>query len=411
MIMTELHSYFIQTYGCQMNLADSERLSGLLEGLGLSAAATWQDASVVILYSCSVRQAAEDKVFGWGKKIKEYTGLVEGSRELGEDRDDASGSEPQLPTTNPRLPIFVLTGCMAGSARGERKRYTEKQLKQKAKFVDYFLSPDEWEHQLPQILVREGLISPASLGTFIVSAKRKPGNSAFVKISEGCDNFCTYCVVPFGRGAEISRSRGEIMTEVQHLVSQGFRHITLLGQNVNSWGISDAEEKRNIRINSETALPFASLLRDVHSIKGIDRLSFLTANPFDFTQDLVAVLALPKMDRYLHMAVQSGSDSVLQRMHRRHTAAEYKALVALIRQTVPDIEFGTDIIVGFPGETEQELTDTLKLLGQVRYNVVFTAMYSPRPGTSAEKMTDDVPKAVKKERYERVQELLARLQA
>ena len=407
--------YFIQTYGCQMNTADSERLSGLLEGLGLSAAESWSEAAVVVLYSCSVRQAAEDKVFGWGKKIKEFNEandqMINGSKD---QKDISIYHSAGFPTRADRgqaerpFPLFILTGCMAGSARGERKRFSEKELKHKASFIDYILGPSEWEQLLPSILVREGLVSPERIAALSYQPKRKVGQTAFVNISEGCDNFCSYCVVPYGRGKEISRSKNEILAEARHLVEQGFHHLTLLGQNVNSWGITDPEHKRNIRINSDTALPFASLLREIHEINGIERLSFLTANPFDFTRDMVQALALPKVDRYLHMAVQSGSDTVLDRMNRRHTIAEYRKLIASIRKSVPDIELGTDIIVGFPGETEEEFSETLRLISDIRYNVVFTAMYSPRPGTSAAtKYADDVPKAVKKERYARVQDFLA----
>jgi len=419
-----------------MNTADSERLAGLLERYGLKPAGRWQEADIIVLNSCSVRQAAEDKVYGWGKKLKMQINNDQENKNqrsnnqrseetkerltMSVERGATGDTEKSLKLKAHNSPLVVLTGCMVGSVRGERQRFSEAELRRRASFVDYVLELDEWEERLPEILHQISNIqfSPSnnqfSTGNFqtipntqFPIPKRAEGEHAYVKISEGCDNFCTYCVVPYGRGREVSRTQEEIITEVKDLVKNGFNHITLLGQNVNSWGIADAEQKKQIRINSEAELPFASLLRELHELEDLDKLSFLTANPFDFTLDLVETLALPKLDRYLHMAVQSGSDTVLQRMNRRHTIAEYCKLIAAIRARVPDMELGTDIIVGFPGETEAEFEETVKLVREIRYDNVYVAMYSPRPGTyAAKKYTDDVPKEEKKRRYQLIANLV-----
>lgn len=389
--------YYIHTYGCQMNLADSRRLAELLENVGLEPAKRYESADLIVLYSCSVRQAAEDKVYGWGQKLKRS---VSGEHKSG--------------STRARQPVVVLTGCMVGSARGQRKRYSIDELRARASFVDYFLDIHEWERELPLILAREGLAGYGDLPIMEerpAERLRKHVNDghAFVKISEGCDNFCTFCVVPYGRGPEVSLPSGEILAEVRDLASLGCKWITLLGQNVNSWGIQDPAHKARIRINSAEALPFAKLLRDVHDIDGIEKISFLTANPFDFTRDLVETLALPKIDRYLHMAVQSGSDKVLARMNRKHSITEYRTLVCELRQTVPDIELGTDIIVGFPGETRDDFELTMGLVREVNYSVVYIAMYSPRPGTVAAEWNDDVSRAEKKRRHAELSQLVEHL--
>ncbi len=381
-----------------MNTAEAEEMAGLCEALGLVAAQTWRDAEVVILNSCSVRQIAEDKVYGWGKKWEKQGKRIFGSGNL-------PGGEA---VQQDGLPLVILTGCMVGSARGKRKRINETELARRANFVDYFVDQGSYGEQLPTILMKEGMTSGvvggerAGHGTPL-RARRKEGSHAYIKISEGCDNFCTYCVVPHARGEERSKDRQMILDEVKALVGQGYEHITLLGQNVNSWGIASPEEKKAIRINSNQPLPFASLLREIHALEGLSKLSFVSSNPFDFTQDMIEVLKLPKIDRFLHMAVQSGSNAVLKRMNRRHTAEEFTDLASRIRQTVPDIELGTDLIVGFCGETDEDFEATLALVRTVRFNVAYLAMYSPRPGTfAATHWVDDVPKIVKKQRYERL---------
>lgn len=396
--------YYVQSYGCQMNTTESQEMAGICQKLGLEETDNYQKADVIILNSCSVRQAAEDKVYGWGKKVtKQGYGQFINEQE--------QKTPPTQPLNNAKKspdnwPLMILTGCMVGSSRGSRHRITQKELKKRANFVDYFIDQGQYEEQLPYILLREGLVETSNFTTFApmsaaFNATRPSGNQAYVKISEGCDNFCTFCVVPYSRGPEKHKSEEQILAEIHHLLQQGFNDIMLLGQNVNSWGITSKKQKMDIRINSEQKLPFAALLRRIHAIKNIKKIRFITSNPFDFTKDMVQTLALPKIDRLLHMAVQSGSNTVLRRMNRRHTIEEFLQLLQNIRQTVPDIQIGTDLIVGFCGETEEEFQETLKLIKTAQFDFAYSAMYSTRPGTLAQKKyQDNIPLKVKKERYQ-----------
>jgi len=416
--LTTSNKFYIQTYGCQMNLNEGEEMAGICGALGLEETKEYAQADVVILNSCSIRQAAEDKVYGWAKKVDK-----KGKQRFGSGESDEPLSKSTSPSPSDSVkaahPLMILTGCMVGSARGDRRRIPEEVLLQRAKFVDYFMDQGEYARQLPYILMREGLtpdvvaeeaFSPALQNPALI-AKRQVGTHAYVKISEGCDNFCTFCVVPYARGAERSKPQTQILDEVNALVARGFHHITLLGQNVNSWGIENPAQKRAIRINSDQQLPFAALLREIHQLNRVEKISFMTSNPFDFTQDMINTLKLPKMDRYLHMAVQSGSDSVLKRMNRRHTAAEFLQLVNDLRAAVPDIQIGTDLIVGFCGESEEEFLETLRLVEMVRFEMAYMAMYSTRPGTlAAQKFQDDVPREVKKLRYARLADLVEKIQ-
>jgi tRNA-2-methylthio-N6-dimethylallyladenosine synthase len=232
----------------------------------------------------------------------------------------------------------------------------------------------------------------------VISTQKDPVH-AFVNISNGCDNFCTFCVVPYARGREVSRSEEDILKEVQHLAGRGFKEITLCGQNVNSWGLG-TKEKFEVRTGSDQRLPFANLLRKIHGLEEIEKISFISSNPFDFTADLIETVKLPKISRYLHIAVQSGNNDVLKRMNRRHTVEEFEDLVNRIKKARPDAEFGTDIIVGFPGETEGQFMDTVKLFERIKFHVAYISIYSPRKGTPAERFfPDDVPLKEKKRRH------------
>lgn len=232
--------------------------------------------------------------------------------------------------------------------------------------------------------------------------KQSNKTQAFVNISYGCDNFCTFCVVPYARGKEISRSESEILKEIKHLTQRGYKQVMLCGQNVNSWGL-DATEKFSIRTGSNQKLPFAELLRKVAALEEIEKIDFISSNPFDFTQDLIDVLKTPKISNYLHIAVQSGNNEVLKKMNRRHTIEEFYTLIEKIKLVKPNIELGTDIIVGFPGETEEQFEDTVKLFEKITFNVAFISIYSPRKGTPAEKFyKDDIPLKEKRRRHERL---------
>lgn len=257
-------------------------------------------------------------------------------------------------------------------------------------------------YDLPNLLLEKGVLDEWAVQKYSateITPKVTDTKSAFVNISYGCDNFCTFCVVPYARGAEISRSEEEILTEIKHLMMRGITDFMLCGQNVNSWGL-DKKTKFHIRTGSDQKLPFADLLRKVHELEGVNKISFLSSNPFDFTNDLIDAVKLPKIDNYLHIAVQSGNNEVLKNMNRRHTIEDFYALISKIREAKPNVELGTDIIVGFPGETREQFMDTVKLFETIPFNVAFISIYSVRKGTNADKFyPDDVPLEEKKWRH------------
>jgi len=384
--------YYIKTFGCYANEVDSDYISGLLENLGFSELEkkgrneteeiehALKNSDILIINSCSVRQKSEDKVYGIGKMIK----------------------------NNPKARAkVVLTGCMVGSVTGDRKRFSENQLKMKTKDFDGYFPPSDIKSFLV-VLKELNLISKyLVLDRKGLKRRQENKNHAYVNVSYGCDNFCSYCVVPYSRGCEISRSKKEILEEIKCLIEKGVSDFTLCGQNVNSWGLS-MEEKFKVRSaggrdtdnKKKSKLPFAQLLREIHDIKEIKNIDFISSNPFDFTQDLVDVFKLPKISNYVHIAVQSGNNKILKAMNRRHTSEEYVNLVERIRKVRPGIEIGTDIIVGFPGETREQFMDTVKLIEEIKFSVAFISMYSPRKGTFAEKnLKDDVPLKEKKWRH------------
>lgn len=369
--------YLIKTFGCQANIADSSQIAGILEALNFEATTSLEIADILIINTCSVRQKSEDKVYGFGKKLKE------------------------LKLSKGRKPFTILAGCMVGSVTGERQRATFDTLKNKTPWADYYINPSQI-HEVPKILYEHALLDAWAVAKtnphqFVVS--QKTSHHAFINISMGCDNFCTFCVVPYARGKEVSRSKAEILAEVTHYLKRGITAVTLCGQNVNSWGL-DTKQKFAIRTGEDYNLPFAQLLRDIHDLPQLKSIDFISSNPFDFTNDLIHTLNLPKISNYLHIAVQSGNNEVLKRMNRRHTIEEFIELVTKIKAVKPQVEFGTDIIVGFPGETEAQFMDTVKLVETIKFNVAFISIYSPRKGTPAERFfPDDVPLDEKKRRH------------
>lgn len=374
--------YHITTFGCQANVADSSTMAGILESLGFEWVSDFKDSDLYIVNTCSVRQKSEDKVYGIGKEIKE---LREASK---------------------RIPFILMAGCMVGSVTGERQRYAFEELKRRTPWVSDYINPHQLQ-ELPDILVSNNLVdtwaiqklgadssNPKNLNTEI--------DHAFVNISLGCDNFCSFCVVPYSRGAEKSRSKEEIILEIKHYLLRGVTKITLCAQNVNSWGL-DMSEKFEIRSGSDQKLPFASLLRELNEIDGLEKIDFLSSNPFDFTSDLIEAITLPKISNYLHIAVQSGNNEILKKMNRRHTVEDFISLIERIKDKKPDLVLGTDIIIGFPTETKEQFEDTVKLFQKVKFKVAFISIYSPRKGTPAEKFyQDDVPLKEKKERHARL---------
>jgi len=339
-----MKKYFIKTYGCQMNVADAERIAGWYESQGWQAAQTIDKADEIVIVTCSVRQTAEDRVYG------QINNIVK--RE----------------TRDVRRQKIILTGCML--------RYPLKWLHQKLPQVDEFKKINQYKEHRTKNIVR--------------NSKTK----AFVPIMEGCNQFCSYCVVPYARGPEKSRPFEEIICEVKELAKRGYQEITLLGQNVNAYGKDSNElihwSKKN----------FASLLRELHKIKDIKRISFLTSNPWDLTEEIIEAMKLPKIDRYLHLPVQSGDDRILRKMNRKYTAKQYLELVGKIRKEIPEIKIGTDIIVGFPGETEEQFQNTVDLCQKAGFVKAYVAMYSPRLGTAAFKLKNDIPHQEKRRRWQ-----------
>ncbi len=363
-------SYVIWTVGCQMNKADSERLAGTLESVGLRPARSVDEADVVIVNSCSVRQTAEERVVG---KLGYLKGL----------RKKRAGL------------LVVLTGCMVTPQ--------DEDLRRRLPFVDLFLPPLEWGPLLRELAARgmaappqpaEAACGPGVAGR-IVAAEGDGWPTRWVPIIYGCDNFCTYCIVPYRRGRERSRPLDEIVAEVEALVAQGAREVTLLGQNVDSYG-HDLPGRPDL----------ADLLARVNEVEGLWRIRFLTSHPKDMSDKLIeAVASLPKVCEHINLPVQAGDDRILKAMRRGYTVAAYRGLVERIRARIPEVALSTDLIVGFPSETREEFQHSYQLLAELRFDVVHAAMYSPRPGTVASRLPDDVPPADKRERLQMVEEL------
>lgn len=369
-------TYFIKTFGCQMNKADSERIVCYYQSRGFSPAKNMGEADEIVINTCSVRQSAEDRVYGQINNLAKLKMKIE-----------------NLKTTKKNLKLrkqkIILTGCML--------RYPMKWLREKMPQVDEFKKIKEFIRHKP-------------------SAISHTPTHAWVPIMEGCDNFCTYCVVPYARGRERSRPLEEIICEVEELVKRGCKEITLLGQNVNSYGkdlinekLKTKNEKRQLKnFKREFKTPFALLLAVLNEISGLEKIKFMTSNPWDLTDDVIEAMKLPKIDRYLHLPMQSGDDEILKRMNRKYTVRQYLGLVRKIRRKIPEIEIGTDIIVGFPGETEEQFQNTVDLCKKVGFKVAYIARYSPRPQTAAYKLKDDVPLAEKKRRWKILEDLVNR---
>ena len=372
--------YAITTFGCQANVADSNTMAGILESLGFEKTEDFKESDVYIVNTCSVRQKSEDKAYGIGKELK------------------------RLKEEGKNIPYIVMAGCMVGSVTGERQRYALEELKNRTPWVNSYINPHQI-FNLPQILFENKLINDWAVAKFDpekIYGSQEDKKHVFINISLGCDNFCSFCVVPYSRGKEISRSKDEIIREINHYILRGFSEFTLCAQNVNSWGL-DMSEKFEIRSGSDQKLPFAELLREINLIDGVKKIDFLSSNPFDSTNDLIDALKLPEVSNYLHMAVQSGNDEILKKMNRRHSVSDFISLVEKIREAKPNLELGTDIIVGFPGETEEQFLDTVRLFQTIKFKVAFISIYSPRKGTpSAKFYKDDVPLDVKKDRHARL---------
>ncbi|MEK9158708.1 MAG: MiaB/RimO family radical SAM methylthiotransferase [Patescibacteria group bacterium] len=393
--------YHIITYGCQMNKSDSERIAGVLNDCGWQAVDKFNQADLVILNSCSVRQSAEDRVYG---EVDELA---------------------KLKKKNPALMVAV-TGCMPG-------RDKEGKFKKKMPAVDLYFPINDLP-RLPEMLSEiSKLPIPQQPPLDYLDTKPSYQNnfSAFVPIQTGCNKFCTYCVVPHARGQEISRSLRAILDEVCYLAAKGFVEITLLGQTVNSYEAPDPENFSDKNPffschsresgNPATGSPirsgmtsvatgdrshFAALLWEVNQIDGLKRINFTAPHPDHMSDEVIKALTLPKQINYLHLPVQSGSDNVLAKMNRHYTAVDYLKIIKKIRAVRPGMALGTDIIVGFPGETKEDFEETVKLYKEADFDIAFLAKYSPRSGTAAYKMIDDVTAEEKERRWWAIQRLM-----
>ncbi|MBA2888980.1 tRNA (N6-isopentenyl adenosine(37)-C2)-methylthiotransferase MiaB [Nonomuraea soli] len=361
-----MRTYEVRTYGCQMNVHDSERLSGLLEDAGYVAAPAGEQADVVVFNTCAVRENADNRLYG----------------NLGHLRP--------AKVKNPGMQIAV-GGCLAQKDQGEIVR--------KAPWVDVVFGTHNIG-SLPVLLERARIAGEAqvelkeSLEVFpsTLPTKRESAYAAWVSISVGCNNTCTFCIVPSLRGKEKDRRPGDVLNEVRTLVEQGVLEVTLLGQNVNTYGVEFGDR-----------LAFGKLLRACGSVEGLERVRFTSPHPAAFTDDVIAAMAeTPNVMHQLHMPLQSGSDTVLKAMRRSYRAERYLGIIERVRAAMPDAAISTDIIVGFPGETDADFEQTLEVVRQSRFANAFTFQYSIRPGTPAATMDHQVPKQVVQERYERL---------
>jgi len=358
---------FIETHGCQMNEYDSARMADLLElDQGVELTDDPNEADILLLNTCSIREKAQEKVF----------------HQLGRWKN--------LKKTKPDA-IIGVGGCVA-SQEGESIRL-------RAPYVDVIFGPQTL-HRLPELIKSAKLkrlpmvdISFPEIEKFDHLPKPKvDGPTAFVSIMEGCSKYCSFCVVPYTRGEEVSRPKDDVLAEIRHLASQGVREVNLLGQNVNAYRGQDNQDSADI-------CDFADLLLEVAEIEGIDRIRYTTSHPMEFTDRLIAVYEqIPKLVNHLHLPVQSGSDRILSLMKRNHRADDYREIIAKLKKVRPNISISSDFIIGFPGESAQDFMDTMKLIDDIGFDHSFSFLYSARPGTPAAGLVDDTPEDLKKQR-------------
>jgi tRNA-2-methylthio-N6-dimethylallyladenosine synthase len=370
-----MRRYHVTTFGCQMNAHDSERIKGMLEELGLGEALSPQEADVLVFNTCTIREKPDTRLaahLGDAKVLKEH--------------------DPDR--------VIAVGGCYAEAQR--------EAIFARYPFVDVAFGPGSIPH-LAEWLGAGGVgVARSSFGiaeerrfAATLPMHRERSFQAWVQVSMGCNSKCAYCIVPAVRGREVSRRPGEIVAEVTRLASEGVREITLLGQNVNSWG-------RDLRPGIDTE--FGELLRACDSIEGIERIRFTSPHPKDFREPVIAAMAESRaVCEHVHLPLQSGSTRILKAMRRTYSRERYLQLVDRLREAIPDLALGTDIIVGFPGETEADFQATLEVVETVGYDSAYTFVYSPRSGTEAAAMPDQIPDDVKRERIERLVELVQRI--
>ncbi len=364
-------TFHVKSFGCQMNVYDGERMAELLGAQGMTSVGKGEDADLVVLNTCHIRERATEKVYSDIGRLR---------------RDDGSA------------PIIAVAGCVA-QAEGD-------EIMARAPSVKVVVGPQSYHH-LPEMVARAAAGGratetdmPAEAKFAALPKRRKSGPSAFLTVQEGCDKFCTYCVVPYTRGAEISRPFNDLVEEAKLLVAGGAREITLLGQNVNAWGSED-DKGRKVGLDG--------LIRALADDPDLQRIRYTTSHPNDMTDGLIAAHGeIDKLMPFLHLPVQAGSDRVLKAMNRSHTVESYLKLLDRVREARPDIAISGDFIVGFPGETEAEFEETLQVVDAVGYAQAFSFKYSPRPGTPAATMPDHVSPEVMDERLQRLQAGLQR---
>ena len=364
-------TYALLTYGCQMNVHDSENISGIMEELMYTKVEDYENADVIILNTCAIRENAHNKVVGILGRIK------------------------KLRETNKDI-ITIITGCMP------QEEGIATMLKDKYKWVDIVIGTHNI-YELPLLLEKVYNEKKQNIEVYSIEGdiieglpvKRDSKYKAWVNIQYGCDKFCSYCIVPYTRGKQRSRMPEDILSEVEELANEGYREITLLGQNVNAYG-------KDLDID----YTMADLLEETAKI-GIDRVRFVTSHPWDFTDDMIDVIA--KYDNimpYIHLPIQSGSDAILKKMNRKYTIEEYKTLFKKLKDKIPNVSITTDIIVGFPNETDEDFEETLKIYNELKYDLAYTFIYSKREGTPASTMEDSISLEVKEERLQRLNEVV-----
>ncbi len=368
--------YNIITFGCQMNEHDSETISGMLQERGCVEVESRNDSDITIINTCSIRENADKRFFGTLGQLK------------------------KLKEKNPDY-VACVCGCMM------QQQHITDEIKKRYPWVDIIFGTHNI-HRFPQLLEevyeqKKRMMEILQEREEIVEglpAKRLYPHKAFVNIMYGCNNFCTYCIVPYTRGREKSRKPEDILNEIRNLVSEGVKEVTLLGQNVNSYK-GTAEDG--------TACDFADLIYKINDIEGLERIRFMTSHPKDLSDKLIqAYVDCEKLCNYIHLPVQSGSSRILKVMNRKYTREHYLGLVEKLRKAVPEITISTDIIVGFPGETEEDFEETLSLAEQVKYDSAFTFLYSIRKGTPAAEYEDQIPEEVKHERFNRLVDVINR---
>ncbi|HEU5047606.1 MAG TPA: tRNA (N6-isopentenyl adenosine(37)-C2)-methylthiotransferase MiaB [Rickettsiales bacterium] len=377
---------YIKTYGCQMNVYDSDRMADLMAPHGYTACDTPDEADLVVLNTCHIREKAEDKVYSDLGRM----------RKLRAEKEKAGGGK-----------MLIAVGGCVGQAEGD-------EITRRAPYVDMVFGSQSY-HTLPDLVTRalRGERPEASLDfspepkfDFLLEQSSAPGSTfgkaEFVTVQEGCDKFCTFCVVPYTRGAELSRKAGDVMTEVRNLAERGVMEVTLLGQNVNAYHGTGPD-------GSDWTL--AKLIREIANVDGIERIRYTTSHPRDMDDELIAAHGeVEELMPYLHLPIQSGSNNTLSKMNRRHQADFYLNIIEKLRKVRPDIALSSDFIVGFPGETDLDFAATLRLVETVGYAQAYSFAYSPRPGTPAAADENQVPQEVKNERLQQLQALLVRQQ-